>query len=140
MSIEQERTFEVPLPADVCRDVGEVLARINDKWSIRILRHLRAEPVRFNELQRVLGGVTHKMLTQTLRGLERDGLIARHVTPTVPPRVDYELTALGRDALAPIDALAQWALDHRTAIHRARHEFDQRSASSIRTCDRMLAP
>jgi DNA-binding HxlR family transcriptional regulator len=129
MSIEQERTFEIPLPADVCGDVSEVLARVGDKWSIRILRHLRTEPVRFNELQRVLGSITHKMLTQTLRGLERDGLVARLVTPTVPPRVDYELTALGRDALAPIDALAEWALNHRAAIHRARHDFDQRSSS-----------
>jgi hypothetical protein len=59
-------------------------------------------------------------------GLERDGLIARHVTPTVPPRVDYELTALGRDVLVPLDALAQWALDRRAAIHVARHEFDAR--------------
>jgi DNA-binding HxlR family transcriptional regulator len=125
MSIEQERTFEVPLAPDVCRDVSEVLARVSDKWSIRILRQLRIRRQRFNELQRELGGVTHKMLTQTLRGLERDGLIARHVTPTVPPRVDYELTALGRAALVPIDALAQWALEHRAAIHVARDRFDR---------------
>ena len=125
MSIEQERTLEIPLSADVCREVSELLARISDKWSIRILRQLRAEPVRFNELQRVLGGVTHKMLTQTLRGLERDGLIHRHVTPTIPPRVDYELTPLGREALVPIDALAQWALDRRADIHFARDRYDQ---------------
>jgi DNA-binding HxlR family transcriptional regulator len=125
MTIEQERTFEVPLPANVCRDVSEVLARVSDKWSIRILRQLRAEPVRFNELQRVLGGITHKMLTQTLRGLERDGLILRHVTPTVPPRVDYELAPLGREALVPIDALAQWALDRRADIQVARDRYDQ---------------
>jgi DNA-binding HxlR family transcriptional regulator len=126
MASPQERTFEVPLPADVCSDVSEVLARVSDKWSIRILRQLRGEPVRFNELERVLGAITHKMLAQTLRGLERDGLIARHVTPTVPPRVDYELTALGREVLVPLDALAQWALDRRAAIHLARHEFDAR--------------
>jgi DNA-binding HxlR family transcriptional regulator len=106
--------------------VSEVLARVSDKWSIRILRQLRAGPVRFNELERVLGGITHKMLAQTLRGLERDGLIARHVTPTVPPRVDYELTALGREVLVPLDALAQWALDRRAEIHLARHAFDDR--------------
>jgi DNA-binding HxlR family transcriptional regulator len=126
MASPQERTFEVPLPSAVCRDVSEVLARVSDKWSIQILRQLRAEPVRFNELERVLGGITHKMLAQTLRGLERDGLIARHVTPTVPPRVDYELTALGREVLVPLDALARWALDRRATIHLARDAFDAR--------------
>jgi len=124
MAKPQERTFEVPLPAGVCSDVSEILARVGDKWSIRILRQLRAEAVRFNELQRLLGGITHKMLTQTLRGLERDGLVLRHVTATVPPRVDYELTALGREVLAPLDALAQWALDRRALIHAARATFD----------------
>lgn len=130
MAKAQERTLEVPLAAEVCREVGEVLARLNDKWSIRILRHLRHGPVRFNTLQRELGAVTHKMLTQTLRGLERDGLITRRVTPTVPPRVDYELTELGQDALAPIDALAQWALARRPAIHHARREFDARARAT----------
>lgn len=129
MSNQQERTFEVPLASDVCRDVGELIARINDKWSIRILRQLRHGSVRFNALMRELGAVTHKMLTQTLRGLERDGLIARHVTPTVPPRVDYELTELGHEALVPIDALARWALERRPEIHRARSVFDARARS-----------
>lgn len=123
MPTPQERTFEV-LPGAVCADVADVLARIGDKWAIRILRTLAAAPVRFNQLQRTLGAITHKMLTQTLRGLEREGLIARHVEPTVPPAVAYELTALGRSALAPIDALARWALAQRPAIHAARAAYD----------------
>jgi DNA-binding HxlR family transcriptional regulator len=122
MATEQERTFEVP--PDACHEVGEILARINDKWSIRILRQLRIRTQRFNELQRELGGVTHKMLTQTLRGLERDGIVARLVTPTVPPRVDYELTPLGLTALAAIDVVARWALEHRPAILAARAAYD----------------
>lgn len=115
------------LPPDVCRDVGEVLARVGDKWSILVIRHLQYGPARFNVLQRDLGGViTHKVLTSTLRGLERDGFVRRTVTPSVPVRVDYELTALGRELLGPIDALAQWALKRREDVKAARAAYDGR--------------
>ncbi|MFP2956675.1 winged helix-turn-helix transcriptional regulator [Myxococcus sp. 1LA] len=115
------------LPPDVCKEVGEVLARVGDKWSILVIRHLREGPVRFNELRRDLGGVTHKVLTSTLRGLERDGFVFRTVTPTVPQRVDYTLTALGQELMEPIDLLATWALRRREAVHRARAAYDARS-------------
>lgn len=114
------------LPPDVCKEVGEVLARVGDKWSILVIRHLREGPVRFNELRRDLGGITHKVLTSTLRGLERDGFVSRTVTPTVPPRVDYALTALGQELMEPIDMLATWALRRRDAVQQARAAYDAR--------------
>jgi DNA-binding HxlR family transcriptional regulator len=123
---EQERTSEIP--PDACRDVAQVLARIGDKWSIMIIRRLEAGPMRFNELHRILDGVTHRVLTATLRGLERDGVVHRTVTPTVPPRVDYALTDLGREALGPINGLARWALDRREMISAARREYDERNS------------
>lgn len=114
------------LPPEVCREVGEILARIGDKWSILVIRHLQYGPARFNGLRRDLGGViTHKVLTSTLRALERDGLVLRTVTATVPARVDYELTALGRELLTPIDALARWALDRRETVKGARTAYDE---------------
>lgn len=113
------------LPPEVCREVGEILARIGDKWSILIIRHLQYGPARFNGLRRDLGGViTHKVLTSTLRGLERDGLVLRTVTATVPARVDYALTDLGRELLGPIDGLARWALERRDAVTTARSAYD----------------
>ncbi|EPX56656.1 Transcriptional regulator, HxlR family [Cystobacter fuscus DSM 2262] len=81
---------------------------------------------RFNELRRGIGTVSQKMLTATLRGLERDGYVTRKVTPTIPPRVDYELTQLGRDVLVPLDALAHWALAHREHVEAARKAYDER--------------
>ena len=88
----------VHLPSD-CRAVSDVLARIGDKWSVLVVSRLGDGPLRFNELRRAIGGISQRMLTLTLRGLERDGLITRTVYPTIPPRVDYALTALGRDLL-----------------------------------------
>jgi DNA-binding HxlR family transcriptional regulator len=79
-----------------CRAVASVLARVGDKWSVFVIMQLIGGPQRFNELKRVIGGISQRMLTLTLRGLERDGLVTRTVFPTIPPRVDYELTALGR--------------------------------------------
>jgi DNA-binding HxlR family transcriptional regulator len=80
--------------------------------------------LRFNELRRSIGGISQRMLTLTLRGLERDGLITRTVTPTVPPRVDYALTALGRDLLNPVSALSSWAIRNQPKIAQARINFD----------------
>ena len=90
-----------------------------------VIRHLQHGPARFNTLQRDLGGITHKVLTSTLRGLERDGFVLRTVTHTVPTRVDYELTDLGKELLGPIDQLARWALSRRDAVKRARVAYDQ---------------
>jgi len=111
------------LPAD-CRAVGDVLARVGDKWSVLVVTRLGAGPLRFNELRRAIGGISQRMLTLTLRGLERDGLITRTVFPTIPPRVDYALTALGRDLLHPVSALGAWAIRNQQKIARARERFD----------------
>jgi DNA-binding HxlR family transcriptional regulator len=111
------------LPAD-CRAISDVLARVGDKWSVLVVSRLGDGPVRFNELRRSIGGISQRMLTLTLRGLERDGLITRTVFPTVPPRVDYALTALGRDLLNPVSALGAWAIRNQPKIARAREQFD----------------
>src|SRR6201999_2655885 len=103
------------LPSD-CRAVSDVLARVGDKWSVLVVTQLGGGPKRFNELRRTIGGISQRMLTLTLRGLERDGLVTRTVFPTVPPRVDYELTSLGRDLLQPVSALGGWALKNRAKI------------------------
>src|SRR4029079_13538686 len=87
-----------------CRAVSGVLARIGDKWSVLIVSRLGARAMRFNEIKRDIGGISQRMLTLTLRGLERDGLVTRTVYPTIPPRVDYELTALCRSLLTPVSA------------------------------------
>jgi DNA-binding HxlR family transcriptional regulator len=119
------------LPPDISRSVCDVLARVGDKWSILAVHMLSNGPLRFSELKRSLGSISQKVLTSTLRGLERDGFLLRHVTPTAPPRVDYELTALGRDVLAPVTALALWAYTRRHDVERARNEFDGRAVPAL---------
>jgi DNA-binding HxlR family transcriptional regulator len=104
--------------------VGTVLARIGDKWSILVVMTLTDGPRRFNELKRTIGGISQRMLTFTLRGLERDGLVSRTVYPTIPPRVDYELTALGRSLQGPVQALGAWAFSNLDTIQAARTRFD----------------
>jgi DNA-binding HxlR family transcriptional regulator len=110
-----------------CRAVASVLARVGDKWSVLLIMMLHDGPKRFNELKRMIGGISQRMLTLTLRGLERDGLITRTVFPTIPPRVDYELTDLGRGLAKPVQALGQWAFEHKQEIEGARTAFDQRN-------------
>ncbi|MBI3678638.1 MAG: helix-turn-helix transcriptional regulator [Proteobacteria bacterium] len=107
-----------------CRAVSGVLARIGDKWSVLIVSRLGKNAMRFNELKREIGGISQRMLTLTLRGLERDGLITRTVYPTIPPRVDYALTALGRSLLVPVSALGDWARKNMRTIEDARAAFD----------------
>jgi DNA-binding HxlR family transcriptional regulator len=109
-----------------CRAVASVLARVGDKWSVFVIMMLGDGPKRFNELKRMIGGISQRMLTLTLRGLERDGLITRTVFPTIPPRVDYELTELGRGLAKPVQALGQWAFEHKAEIDGARGKFDAR--------------
>lgn len=110
-----------------CRAVASVLSRVGDKWSVLIIMLLVDGPRRFNELKRMVGGISQRMLTLTLRGLERDGLVTRTVYPTIPPRVDYELTDLGRGLAQPVKALGQWAFEHQPQIQTARDRFDAKS-------------
>ena len=102
----------------------EVLDRVGDKWSVLVIVLLGQRTYRFNELCRAVEGISQRMLTLTVRALERDGLVSRTVYPTVPARVDYELTELGRTLLVPLGALADWAETHRGDIQAARERHD----------------
>jgi len=104
--------------------VSEVLARVGDKWTVLVVGTLGDGPKRFNELRRALGSISQRMLTLTLRALQRDGLVTRTVFPTIPPRVDYELTRLGHSLLDPVSSLSLWARQNRAAIEAARRQFD----------------
>ena len=125
--LSQESTASISnhlqAPED-CRTVSEVLARVGDKWTILVVVVLGDGRKRFNEIRRSLGSISQRMLTLTLRGLERDGLATRTVYPTVPPRVEYELTKLGRSLLEPVSGLGAWARQNRAAIEEARRRFD----------------
>ena len=107
-----------------CRNVAPVLNRVGDKWSMLIVMMLSDGPRRFSELKRAIDGISQRMLTLSLRGLERDGLVTRTVTPTIPPRVDYELTELGVSLRAPVKALGEWAFEHIGCIRTAQARFD----------------
>jgi len=123
----QEGTSLIPSNLEVaedCRAVSEVLARVGDKWTVLVVSVLGEGPKRFNELRRALGSISQRMLTLTLRGLERDGLVTRTVFPTIPPRVDYELTKLGHSLLDPVSRLGLWARQNRSVIEAARRRFD----------------
>ena len=119
---------QIHLPGD-CRAIGDILARVGDKWSILVVSRLGEGPLRFNELRRSIGGISQRMLTLTLRGLERDGLVTRTVFATIPPRVDYALTPLGRDLLDPVATLGAWAIRNQAKIARAREQFDGNCAA-----------
>jgi DNA-binding HxlR family transcriptional regulator len=109
-----------------CVAVREVLNRVGDKWSILVVTLLTDGPRRFSDLRRTIEGISQRMLTLTLKGLERDGLVTRTVFPTIPPRVDYELTRLGKTLLEPVCALASWAEKNRFQIQEARDRFDRK--------------
>jgi DNA-binding HxlR family transcriptional regulator len=109
-----------------CKTVSEILSRIGDKWSVQVVMSLSDGARRFSEIRRAIPDVSQRMLTLTLRGLERDGLVSRKVTPTIPPRVDYQLTALGRSLQRPVIDLGQWASKNLSRIHAARADFDAR--------------
>jgi DNA-binding HxlR family transcriptional regulator len=109
-----------------CRAVSSVLARVGDKWSVLIIVMLGDGTKRFNEIKRMVGGISQRMLTLTLRGLERDGLVKRTQFPTIPPRVDYELTPHGRSLWDAVEPLGAWARGHVKHIARARAAFDER--------------
>jgi DNA-binding HxlR family transcriptional regulator len=111
-------------PVEECVAISETLGRIGDKWTVLVVELLSDGPMRFNEMRRTIGDISQRMLTLTLRGLERDGLVTRTVYPTIPPRVEYELTKLGRTLREPLGAIADWARKHRPAIADARKVFD----------------
>jgi len=113
-----------------CGAISQILSRIGDKWTVLVVSMLGDGPMRFNEIRREIGGISQRMLTLTLRGLERDGLVTRTVFPTVPPRVDYELTKLGRTLLGPINDIAMWARANRAEIADARTVYDKTAAQS----------
>jgi DNA-binding HxlR family transcriptional regulator len=106
-----------------CRPISEILSRVGDKWSVLVIVTLGGGALRFGELKKQIGGISQKMLTSTLRGLERDGFVTRTLHPAIPPRVDYELTDLGRDLLVPVRALTDWARGNRSRIEAARARF-----------------
>jgi DNA-binding HxlR family transcriptional regulator len=119
------------LPSD-CRAISDVLSRVGDKWSVLVVTKLGSGSKRFNELRREIGGISQRMLTLTLRGLERDGLVTRKVIPTSPLGVEYDLTALGRDLLQPVSALGAWAIRNQGKIQQARTSFDGVEAAVTR--------
>lgn len=107
-------------------EVRQILDRVADKWSLLVIALLDRRSLRFTELRRMIDGVSQRMLTRTLRHLERDGLVSRTVHPTVPPRVDYELTSLGVTLHSTIRALVTWTEAHQNEIAAARTAYDAR--------------
>ncbi len=116
---------------DSCLPVRAVLARVGDKWSILTLMLLSDGTKRFSELQRAIEGISQRMLTLTLRGLERDGFVTRTVYPTIPPRVEYALTPLGEGLTGPVTALGRWVVDNIAEIDAARRRFDEGHADQV---------
>jgi DNA-binding HxlR family transcriptional regulator len=106
-----------------CRPVGEILSQIGGKWTVLVINLLGDGPRRFSEIKRMIGGISQKVLTSTLRELEMDGFVTRTVTPSIPPRVDYELTELGRDLQGPLAVMGKWAIDNRPRVLEARGRY-----------------
>lgn len=124
----------------ICAKVAPILSRVGDKWSILVVTILGDGPMRFNELRRRIGGVSQRMLTLTLRGLERDGYLTRTVFPSIPPRVEYELTPLGHSLLIPVRALGVWAVQNAPVIEEAQRRFDQTAAKDAPALRPIAAP
>ncbi len=114
-----------------CR-IREILERVGDKWSLQVIFHLGAGPQRFTSLKRSIDGVSQRMLTVTLRGLERDGIVSRTMYPVIPPRVEYALTPLGATLLDAVGALVSWADAHLAEVDAARAAYDARAAAAAR--------
>jgi DNA-binding HxlR family transcriptional regulator len=122
-------TLEAPIDLDACR-ARDVLARVGDKWSVGVIYSLGSGTKRFTALLRGIEGISQRMLTVTLRGLERDGLVTRLVHPVVPPRVDYDLTPMGATLLSTVQSLVEWADRHTSDIEAARRDYDARQAGA----------
>jgi DNA-binding HxlR family transcriptional regulator len=121
------RASEALSPHAACKaEVVDTLALIGDKWTVMVVGALSKGPIRYNEIRRRVEGISQRMLTLTLKGLEQDGLVTRTMFPTIPPRVDYELTELGRKLIVPLKALAKWARENRPAMLAAREAFHRR--------------
>lgn len=118
-----EQWSKMPLDTSKC-PVRDVLDHLGDKWTTLILMTLAKEPRRFSQVQRLVPDISKRMLTQTLRNLERDGLVLREVFPTKPPSVEYQLSALGKSLLEPLSQLVDWAENAHGHIRKARSEFD----------------
>jgi DNA-binding HxlR family transcriptional regulator len=124
-------TVQLPDPAtEDCRDLRSILALVADKWTVLIVVLLGDGPKRFNEIKRMVGGISQRMLTFTLRGLERDGLVTRTVFPTTPQRVDYELTERGSTLWEAVEPLGLWARAHVSDILKSRQQFDEKILGS----------
>ena len=123
-------TAPIPHHRGDCVKASQVLSRIGDKWSVLVIMLLRNKSYRFSELKRGIGGISQRMLTLTLRNLERDGLVSRTVTPSIPPRVDYELTTLGHSLAEPVQALGAWAFKNVAEIDAAQARYDAQAEAS----------
>ena len=120
------RAPEASNPHAACRAEVQTLALIGDKWTVMVVGALSKGPIRYSEIRRRVEGISQRMLTLTLKGLEQDGLVTRTIFPTIPPRVDYELTKLGRKLIVPLQALSEWARENRPAMLAAREAFRRR--------------
>jgi DNA-binding HxlR family transcriptional regulator len=128
-------------PASDCHALGQIIDRIADKWAIMIVGHLsQGETLRFNELMRAIPGVSHRMLTLTLRALQRDGIVRRIAHATIPPRVDYALTPLGMSLTKPLQILAGWASENRATIEDARLSYDAEEGHGSHALDAVASP
>jgi DNA-binding HxlR family transcriptional regulator len=130
----------IPDAVTVCAGMADILNRIGDKWSVMVVGFLARKTMRFNELRHAIGGISQRMLTLTLRNLERDGLVTRTVYPEIPPRVEYALTDLGRTLIEPLDALWNWAAAHQDEVKAARASYDdQHRPAAPRPAERRYA-
>ena len=109
-----------------CRAVADTLSRIGDKWTVMVVGALARGPLRYNELNRTIDGISQRMLTLTLKGLEQDGLVTRTLYPTIPPRVDYALTDMGRTLIDPLQELYRWAMTNVPEMAAARVRYAQK--------------
>jgi DNA-binding HxlR family transcriptional regulator len=123
-----------------CRTVVDTLARIGDKWTVMVVGVLSTGPMRYSELHRAIDGISQRMLTLTLKGLEQDGLVTRTVYPTIPPRVEYALTEMGSTLRAPLEALFQWASTHRPKMAEARLAYEQKQVDDAALLQRIHRP
>ena len=115
-----------PYHSAECRMANDVISLVGDKWSVLVVVLLGRGTKRFTEIKTSVEGISQKMLTVTLRGLERDGYVKRTIYPTIPPKVEYELTDLGRELLVPLRALGTWAIANHARVQAARAAYDLR--------------
>jgi DNA-binding HxlR family transcriptional regulator len=126
LSATHRSVRKIDASGDACRAITGILDRIGDKWTVMVVGALEQGPLRYNEIRHVVSGISQRMLTLTLKGLERDGIVNRTMYPTIPPRVDYELTELGKRLMVPLRALFDWAVKQQPAMLAARKRFDEK--------------